>query len=300
MAPLENESSPVQEPGKVKLVLFYLVLALLLVGVLYSPQFPALWETWEADPNYGHGMLVPILAVFLVFLKRKEISRIEPDPSSLGLFVILLGVLQFLLGTVANELFTTRSSLILVILGVLLTLWGKRGARTLLLPVLYLIFMIPLPYIVYNALAFPMKLFATQWSVFFLDLLRISAYREGNIIHLPNTTLEVVNACSGLRSLMSLITFGVVFAYVAQKRNLARAVLVAAILPIAIVANIVRIIVTALLAIHKGPETADGFLHDASGAVVYTVATLMVFGVNELLRLFRRDRPEPSPDRLAL
>ncbi|MDX1765035.1 MAG: exosortase/archaeosortase family protein [bacterium] len=273
-----------------KLVLFYLALALPLLGILYAPQFPSLWATWKADPNYGHGMLVPLLAAFLVFLKRREISRIEPDPSSLGLLVVLLGVIQYLVGVVANELFTTRSSLIVVILGMLLTLWGKRGARTLLLPVLYLIFMIPLPYIVYNAVAFPMKLFATQWSVFFLDLLRISAYREGNIIHLPNTTLEVANACSGLRSLMSLITFGVVFAYVAQKTKLTRAILIAAILPIAIVANIIRIIVTALLAHYKGPETADGFLHDASGAIVYTVATLMVFGVNEVLRFFLRGR----------
>jgi exosortase len=129
-----------------------------------------------------------------------------------------------------------------------------------------------------------MKLLATKWSAIFIDLLQISVRPEGNILHLANTSLEVANACSGLRSLMALFTFGLIFAYVSQKTFLLRGVLVASIFPIAIISNIVRIIVTAVLAHYKGPEAAHGFLHDTSGIVVYTVATILIFGVNEVVR----------------
>jgi exosortase len=269
--------------NKRPLFLHLLIIGVLL-GVLYAPLFPELWEVWDQDPNYGHGLFVPLLACYLIWRQRKEIQGTEKFPYGPGLIIVLLGVLQYLVGVVGNELFTMRSSMVVVILGVLLTLWGKKRTKVLLFPVFYLLLMIPIPYIIFNAIAFPMKLFATKWAVFFIGFLRISVYSEGNIIHLHNTTLEVVNACSGLRSLMALFTFGLVFAYVAQRRFLHRGILVAAIFPIAIASNITRIIITALLAHYKGPETAHSFLHDTSGIVVYTVATILLFGTNEILR----------------
>ncbi len=255
-----------------------------LIGILYAPVFPSLWKDWNQDPNYGHGVFVPFLTAFLFWWKRNKIKEIKPNPYGPGLFVVSLGIMLYLIGIVGNELFTMRASMIVVFFGVLMSLLGLRGAKLLSFPVFYLLLMIPLPYIIYYAVASPMKLFATKWAVFFVDLLRISVHNEGNIIYLSNTTLEVADACSGLRSLMSLFTFGLVFAYVAQQTFLYRSVLVTAIIPIAIISNIIRIIITAMLAYYKGPETAHGFLHDTSGIVVYTVATVLTFGVNEVLR----------------
>jgi exosortase len=255
-----------------------------LIGILYAPVFPSLWKAWNQDPNYGHGVFVPFLTAFLFWWKRNAIKEIKPNPYGPGLFVVFLGIMLYLIGIVGNELFTMRASMIVVIFGVLMSLLGLRGAKFLSFPVFYLLLMIPLPYIIYYAVASPMKLFATKWAVFFVDLLRISVHNEGNIIYLSNTTLEVADACSGLRSLMSLFTFGLVFAYVAQQTFLYRSVLVTAIIPIAIISNIIRIIITAMLSYYKGPETAHGFLHDTSGIVVYTVATVLTFGVNEVLR----------------
>jgi len=275
-----------------KKTIIQLFILLLLTGLLYAPLFPELWRDWDQDPNYSYGIFVPILAGFLLWHNRKEIRAIDPVPWGPGLLVVLFGLFLYLLGTVANELFTMRFSMVVVLLGILLTVLGKEGTQPLLFPVLYLLCMIPLPYIVYYALAFPMKLFATRWSVIILDLLRVSVYREGNIIHLPNTTLEVANACSGLRSLMSLFTFGLAFAYLVQKRPLFRGTLVLAVLPIAVLSNIFRIVLTALLAVYKDPETAHGFLHETSGIVVYTVATLLLFAVNEALQRIRLGRDQ--------
>ena len=269
-----------------------LLIIAVLIGILYAPVFPTLWEDWNQDPNYGHGVFVPFLTAFLVWWKRDTIQEIKPEPYGPGLFVVLLGIILCLIGMAGNERFTMRASMIVVIFGVFMSLLGMRGAKVLSFPVFYLLLMIPLPYIIYYAVASPVKLFATKWAVFFVDLLRISVHNEGNIIYLSNTTLEVADACSGLRSLMSLFTFGLVFAYTAQRTFLCRSVLVTAIIPIAIISNIIRIIITAMLAYYKGPETAHGFLHDTSGMVVYTVATVLIFGVNEILRKLNRQPPK--------
>ncbi len=260
-----------------------------LLGMLYASTLPGLWRVWQEDANYGHCLAVPFLAAFILWRQREKLREAEPTPYGPGFLVLGLGLGQYLLGIAGNEDFTVRSSLIVVLLGISLTLWGKRRTKPLLFPVLYLLMMIPIPYILYYEIANPLQLLATKWSVYFVDLLRLSAYREGNIIYLPNTTLEVEYACSGLRSLMALITFGLLFAYFAQPTKLTRMVLVASIFPIAIISNLFRIVVTVVLAYYKGPELAKGFLHEASGIVVYTVASLLILGVNDILRRFFSD-----------
>jgi len=262
--------------------------------VLYAPVFSELWRDWNHDPNYGYGIFVPFISAFLVWRNRKEILQIRPAPYGPGFLLVLFGFSIYLLGTAGNELFTTRVSFIFVLLGILLTMWGKRGTEKIVFPILYLLLMIPLPYILYYAIASPMKLFATKWAVYIVDLLQVTVHHEGNIIYLPNTTLEVANACSGLRSLTSLLTFGIVFAYLVQQRFFSRSILFAAIFPIAMISNILRLVVTVLLAVYRGPEAAHGFLHETSGIVVYTTATILIFGVNEILRrLHRKTAPPP-------
>ncbi len=275
---------------------FKLQLGLLSLGllILYAPVFPELWRDWNQDPNYGYGIFVPFISAFCVWHKRKEIAQIRPVPYGPGLLIVLFGLSIYLIGIAGNELFSTRVSFIVVLLGILMTIWGKRGAKTVSFPLCYLFLMIQLPYILYYAIASPMKLFATKWAVYAVDMLHITVHHQGNIIYLPNTTLEVANACSGLRSLTSLLTFGIAFAYIAQQRFLPRAFLVAAIFPIAVISNILRIVVTALLAVYRGPEAAQGFLHETSGIVVYTTATILIFGTNEVLRSIRRWTAQPQ------
>jgi exosortase len=267
-----------------KLLSFRLLVLVVLLSLIYASTFRDLWLVWNRDPNYGHGVFVPFLAFFILWWRKDQILKIEPKPHAAGLAVFLFGLCLYLIGIAGNEDFTTRTSFIVVLLGILLTLWGKEGTKAVSFPLFYLVLMIPLPYIVYYAVASPMKLFATKWAVYVIDLLHITIHHEGNIIYLPNTTLEVANACSGLRSLMSLFTFGVAFAYLVQKTLLFRVLLAVSIFPIAILSNILRIIVTVLLAVYKGPATAHGFLHGTSGVIVYTTATFLIFGVNEFLR----------------
>lgn len=276
-------------------------LSLLCLGllVLYAPVFPELWRDWNQDPNYGYGIFVPFISAFLVWRKRKEISQIPPTPYGPGLLVVLFGFLIYLIGIAGNELFSTRVSFIVVLFGILVTIWGKQGTKTVLFPLFYLLLMIPLPYILYYAIASPMKLFATKWAVYAVDMLQITVHHEGNIIYLPNTTLEVANACSGLRSLMALFTFGLVFAYTAQKTLFFRGILIIAIFPIAIVSNIIRIIVTSLLAYYKGAETAHSFLHETSGIVVYSIATILLISLHEMIRMVHRKKLQTGPKALS-
>lgn len=261
---------------------WYIGLACLLIGLYYS-IFGYMVKQWYNDDNYSHGFFIPLISAYFLYQRRETLKNCQVEPWWPGMLVIVFGLVQLVVGWVATELFTMRSSLIVVLAGMVLYFFGKQVFKTALLPILFLFFMIPLPYIVYDAAAFPLKLFVTKVSVGFLKAMGIVVLREGNIILLPGTSLEVADACSGIRSLISLLALSVAYAFAFHKAALKRWIIILSAIPIAIFTNSMRVIVTGILAQYWGAGAAEGFFHEFAGFAVFAVAMVMLIALGALL-----------------
>jgi len=261
----------------------WLVISVLLVAVLYRGVVPEMVRQWYDDPNYSHGFVVPLLAGYFLYERRAELAEAQVESWWPGFLLVCLGVAQLLLGWLAAEFFTMRSSLVVVLAGLTLFCFGRRLFRLMLLPLAYLLFMVPLPYIIYDMVAFPLKLFVTKASIAFLRLCGVVVLREGNVIQLPSTTLEVADACSGIRSLISLIALAVAYSFFIRLSAARRLVLVLAAIPIAVAANAFRVIGTGFLAQYWGARAAEGFFHEFAGLAVFAVAIVLMVSLGTLL-----------------
>lgn len=253
---------------------------------LYFPILQKLAHDWDTNDNYSHGYFIPILSLYLIYSIKDELRKLPVKTNITGLLLLLLGLAQLIIGKAGSEFFLQRTSLILVLAGTVLFCLGSSFFKKLLLPIAYLIFMVPLPAIIWNKIAFPMQLFGSFLTEKVVTLLGIPLFREGNVLHLANTTLEVVDACSGLRSLTTLFALSAVFAMLSTLKTWQKWVLFFAAAPIAIFANIVRLSATAVLASKYGSDVAHGFLHDFSGLVVFAVGILLLVTVSNLLKKF--------------
>ncbi len=245
--------------------------------LLYFQVLVDLVEQWWVDPNYSHGFLVPLVTIYLIWRKRDKLRALEKRRSYFGLLILLLGLGIYIVGTAGAEYFSARFSLVIVLFGLVFYLNGSKWAKELLFPIAFLGFMIPIPYVIYYSIAFPMQLFSTKLTQLLLHFIGMPSIRQGNIIHLPNYSLEVVEACSGLRSLVSLLALGAFFAYITFRSNLKRIILFLSVFPIAVGANIFRIFITALGAYVISPKLAEDFLHKLSGLIVFLTAVFSLF-----------------------
>lgn len=260
-----------------------LLLALLLLAGLYSTIVPGMVMQWYQDDNYSHGFLVPIIAGYFLYQQWDELETIRVTPSNLGLAVIFFALAQLTVAWLGMEYFTLRSSLVVLIAGMVIYFFGMEVFKSARLPILYLFFMVPLPYIVYDLLAFPLKLFVSQSSVWFLKMIGIAAVREGNIIMFPTTTLEVADACSGIRSLVSLLALAVAYAFFINISPLKRLIIILSAIPIAILTNAMRVIGTGILAQYWGARAAEGFFHEFAGLAVFALAMVMLVCLGVIL-----------------
>ncbi len=259
----------------------------LLLSALYGQTLVDLGRQWWDDSNYTHGFLVPLFSGYLVWRQRARLRALLPRGSALGLPVLLAGLAALLLGDVAAELFLMRASLIVVLAGLVLFHLGRAVFRVLLFPLAFLFFMVPLPAILFYAITFPLQSLAAQQAAWALDLLGVPVILDGNVIHLSQLTLGVTEACSGIRSLISLLGGAVAWAYLALPGGWLMLIFVVSTVPITILANAGRVISTGLIGQWFGVEYASGFFHTFSGWAVFVFAFICLFGVHGLLRWTR-------------
>jgi exosortase len=262
-----------------------------LVGVsflVYWPVVSSLVSDWVTDDNYSHGFLIVPLAAWFAWERRQGLIAASPRPTWAGLFVVLVSLGLLVAGTLGAERFLARVSMIGLLAGAVLFLCGWAWLHVLAFPLAFLLLMIPIPGLVFNQVAFPLQLLASQAGEATLSALSIPVLREGNVIHLANTSLEVAEACSGIRSLVSLLTLGIVYGYFMDPRGWVRVTIAAAAVPVAIVANGLRVAGTGVAAHYYGPSAANGFLHTFSGWAVFLVAVCMLFVVERGIGMVAR------------
>jgi exosortase len=255
---------------------------------LYWPFLATLAQDWHDDPDYSHGYFIPFIAAYMIYSKRRQLAGTITKPMNSGLLLLAMGLMLLVVGKVSAEFFTQRVSLLVVLLGLIAFFGGRPFLRLLASPILYLIFMIPLPAIVWNQIAFPMQLFSTALTEKIIYAMGIPVFREGNVLHLADTTLEVVAACSGLRSLLTMFALAAALAFFSKFHLWSKMTLFFSAMPVAIAANIIRLTGTAFLANIYGSRVAEGFLHEFSGLVVFFLGLAMLIGIHNLLTRLAR------------
>ena len=266
-----------------RLVVWCVILAGLIL-MLYASVINSLVLQWWNDPDYSHGFFVPLVSGYILWHERQRWTKTEIKPSNFGFVVMLGAIALLLLGSLGAELFISRFSLLVLLAGMILFLAGWKMLRAVSFPLGYLMWMIPIPVIIYNQITFPLQLIASRLATASLELVQVPVLRDGNILILSNYSLEVVEACSGIRSLMTLVALAVAFGYLVSTRRWIRYVLAALMVPIAVVINAIRIMGAGLLARHFGPAAAEGFLHGFSGWAIFLVALLLMFSSYLILR----------------
>jgi len=270
-------TSAVQTPAKFQLPWATIAYFGALLAVCFAPVIRSLVISWD-DPDMGHGYFVPLIAGYIVWQQREELLATKAQPNWWGLVLVVLGGVQLILATLGVELFLTHTSLIVVLIGVVWLMGGNQVLRKLAFPLFLLFFMVPIPAIIYYRITFPLQILASQLAEAALNILNVPVSREGNILELANQRLSVVEACSGIRSLLTLTFLSLVYGHFFEPRKWLRIVLFFATIPIAIIANGSRVTITGIITQIK-PELAEGFFHESTGLVIWaiSIAILIVF-----------------------
>jgi len=285
---------PEQSPAKVRMISWAAIawFGILLIAA-YFTILVKLVNQWSTDDDVSHGFFVPIVAGYIAWTRRDALLRIQWKPAWWGLGLLLWAAVQAYLGLLGAELFLQRTAFLMSLLGLLLVLGGTALVRELLFPLLLLPFMIPLPTVIYNQITFPLQLFASTVAEKSLEILNVPVIRDGNILELASQKLSVAEACSGIRSLLSLSFLSLVYAYFFDRKVWMRWVLLIATVPIAIIANSARVTITGLFS-EIDPSLAEGFFHEAEGWVIFVVALAMLVVVHLLINfVYRRIHKEP-------
>jgi exosortase len=258
-----------------------------LLIVSYAPVLQRLILQWTNDEDMGHGFFVPVVAGYIAWQRRRELLSGTASPCWWGLLVVAYGAFQLAVATLGAELFLARTAFVISLIGVVLTLGGWRRLRLLAFPLFLLFFMVPIPAILYSQVTFPLQLLASQVADSTLSLLGVPVLREGNILELASQRLNVVEACSGIRSLLSLSFLSLVYAYFFDKKVWMRAVLLVSTIPIAIVANSARVTLTGLVSEYDA-ALARGIFHYASGWVIFMVALAILVAFHQVVNFIYR------------
>jgi exosortase A len=268
-------------------------------ALLYGHVIAKLVHDWATDDNYSHGFLVAPLALYFAWERRRKLLDTPLAPAWAGLLIIAGSVLLLTAGVLGAELFLTRIAMLGTLTGTILFLYGWRHLKILAFPMAFMLLMIPIPAIIFNQIAFPLQLIASRVGQLALSTWGIPVLREGNLIVLANTTLEVAEACSGIRSLISLLTLGILYGYFAAPNVGVRIAMALATVPVAIAANGLRVAGTGIAAHYYGVEVATGFFHTFSGWLVFVASFAMLFVVMRAISWILPRSPVCSSPSLA-
>jgi exosortase len=265
-----------------------------LLALCYWPVITRLVSQWNHDEDMSHGFFVPILAAYIAWQKRTEFLKTPAKPNWWGAALVIYAGLQVFLATLGAELFLARIAIVFSIIGSVWFLGGTERLRVMAFPLFLLFFMVPIPAIIYNQITFPLQLLASRLAEWALMTIGIPVLREGNVLELAGQKLSVVEACSGIRSLLSLSFLSLVYGYFFEKKIWMRVILFLATVPIAILANASRVTLTGILSEIK-PELAHGFFHSASGWVIFMVALLILATFHQIAdRVYRMIHARPA------
>jgi exosortase len=256
-------------------------------GLLYGDVLAGLASDWWTEPNLSHGLLVPPLAAWVIWVQRHETFAQPAAPDSRGLLVTFVACAAYVLGKLGAEFFLQRFSFVLLLAGAAWTFWGLRRLRKLAFPLLLLATMVPLPSIFYQTASAPLQLLASDAATSLLHLLGVTVYRDGNLIYLAGATLGVSEACSGLSTLSTLVVASLLLGFLLCPRRWARTMLLALAIPIGIAANVIRVLVTAVLAEYRH-DFAMGFYHFFSGWLVFVAGFGMLYAAAAIANLRAR------------
>jgi len=247
-----------------------------LLAWLYIPILCRLAKQWWYDPNYSHGFLVPGFSAFLLWRERSQLLSLTPRPSLWGLPLLTFSLCVLIVGALGAELFLSRVSLLLVLASLIIYLLGWGHLRVAFFPLAFLTLMIPLPEILLSQITFPLQILTSKLAAGVLPFMSVPVLREGNLITIPGMPLEVAEACSGIRSLLSLTTLAIIYGYFLESRKSVRVLLVVAAIPIAVVANGLRVVGTGLLAQYCDPSKAEGLYHSFSGLFIFLLSLALL------------------------
>jgi exosortase len=250
---------------------------------LYRAILLHLVGQWWHDPNFSHGFFVPLFSALVIWQERQKLVELPLRPSWSGLAIATLAMCILVVGQMGAELFLSRFSLMILVAGLIVLFCGWTYFRALMFPWAFLILMIPIPMVVFNQITFPLQLLASRVSGLILPMLGVPVLREGNVINLPSMALEVAEACSGIRSLMSLVALAIIYGYLMEKRLWVRWILAFASVPIAVAANSVRIIGTGLLVQYWDPQKAEGYFHASWGWIIFVISLVMLYALHGLI-----------------
>jgi len=256
----------------------YLKLGILLglLFIVFLPVYPQLVHTWFNNSNNSHGVLVPFISAYFIWQKREKLREITLGNSKIGLLVLSICLPLYMVSYLGSVAVVCRAMIVFTLIGIILFNLGKRVFLTIAFPLLYLVFMVPVPDSIMGLVSFPLQLFATQVSEKVIGLFSIPVLREGNMLYFSNTQLEVAEACSGIRSIMSYTMLSFLFIYLMRKGLLRKIALLASAIPLALLANITRVTGTGILAHFFDDKVARGFLHESSGLVVFAFGFILL------------------------
>jgi exosortase len=259
--------------------------AILLTALIfaYGPVMAGLAKQWRDDENFSHGFVVVPVAAFLAWRRRRSLQCAPTERSVFAAGLLGISILVYIAGRLGAELFLTRVSLIGVLAGAIGFIWGRAHLRILAFPMAFLLFAVPLPAIVFNRLTLPLQLVASSAGESIIRMFGVPVLRDGNVLQLPSRALEVVEACSGMRSIVSLLMVATLIGYVFEPRMSGRALIALAAVPIAIVTNALRVAGTGLASEWISPTAAEGFFHTFSGVVLFAIALVGLSSVQRLI-----------------
>ena len=264
----------------------YLLLTGFLIAVFagtFTPVFQGLISVWSNSEDYSHGFLIIPISLYIIWRKKEQLAAVDLNPSASGAVIVVVSLLVYVFSRYAGILSLAPVAMLAAVVGSVIYLFGFKMLRALAFPIFFLFLMVPIPSQIYSAMTLPLQLFVTQTTVEIARLFAVPILNEGNVIHLADRTLQVVAACSGMRSMISLFAICAIFGYFTLDSNVTRIILCACSVFIAVFINVVRVLSMVLAHQYFQYDLTHGTVHSIFGIMIFVLALVMVYIIQSIL-----------------